>query len=263
MAYHWHSNQWLTVAAPGTPSVAFADDGDGTGATATITGSDADAINTVWTQAFNGSLGTATWTSSGSRIGNGEVSLTLTTGHYLGYVTSASGEGTSASTVTYFVVTSSTEAILSQILDAVRSRIQSISLSGIVNASVVVKKLELRRIYRRPDGVALPCVLITPYRPTFSAADGVTSFDDVKYGVQVTMISADNQEPTIEADMDRQILWYEKIAKAFRNQLLSGVSEVFTATVEPSDVVIPPAWRANLLASAMTLRITARETRGL
>ena len=263
MAYHWHSNQWVTVAAPGTPTVTFADAGDGTGATATIAGSDADSTNEVWTQAFDGSLGTATWISGGSRIGNGDVTVTLSVGHYLGYVVSTSGEGTSTSTVTYFVVTSSTDAILSQILDAVRSRIQAISLSGIVNASVVVKKLELRRIYRQPDGVALPCVLITPYRPTFSAADGVTSFDDVKYGVQVTMISADNQEPTIEADMDRQILWYEKIAKAFRNQALSGVFEAFTATVEPSDVVIPTAWRANLLVSAMTLRITARETRGL
>jgi hypothetical protein len=164
----------------------------------------------------------------------------------------------------YFVVSNSTiDSILYQVLGAVQARIRAVSLTGVASGSVLYKKLELSRMFRQPDGLTLPGVLITPGRQTMNPRAGTTSQDDVEYGVLVTILRADNQEATIGVDLDAQTLAYEKIAKAFRNQRLSGVTEITTCAVEGSDTVLGPAWQKNLLASSMVLRFTSREGRGI
>mgnify|MGYP001585030451 CR=1 FL=1 len=262
----WHTYYWFdetTGGAVTAPTLAVADLGTGLGATATISGGDSGATNTIYTQAFDGALGTAAWTTSGSRVGNGAVTLSLGIGHYLAVCKSVQGDTANFSTTVYFVVTSTTTAILYQILLAVRSRIQALLLDGIANASVVVKKLPMERTFAAQGGIALPCVLITPQTERMPPLAGTNIKDDITYGVLVTLIASDNQEKTLALNLDRLTLWRERIAKAFRNQRLPGVDSVITASAEPADTVIPAAWAKNLLASAILLRFTSREARGL
>lgn len=86
-------------SAPASPTLAVSDNGDGT-ATATITGSSATATNTVYYQ----QAGAAGWTSGGSRIGNGTVTLSLSNGRYFGYVSSLLDGSTAVSNVVTFIV---------------------------------------------------------------------------------------------------------------------------------------------------------------
>ena len=264
---HWHSSQYVTAdasAAPSTPTLAVADQADGTGATATVTNSDAGSTNTIYTQAFSGALGTGTWTNSGSRSGDGTVDLSLSTGHYLAICISTDTGGATSSTPVYFVVTSAaTESVWYQCLVAAQARVQAATLSGIANSSVIVKKQELHRLIRQPDGITLPAVIITPLRETMRPTEGVTTFDDVGYGVLVTTVAADNQEATVAANLNRDTLWRQQIARAFRNQRLSGVDEIINAWVEPADFIQLPAWASGLLVSSLAVRFVSRETRGL
>lgn len=68
---------------PAAPSLSVVDNQDGT-QTATISSSTTGSTNVVFTQA----AGSSTWTNSGSRAGDGTVSLSLANGRYFIYVRS-------------------------------------------------------------------------------------------------------------------------------------------------------------------------------
>lgn len=271
MAYaHFVEEHFLTGPVAGgvgdpisEPTLAVTDQGDGTGATATITGSDVGTTNTVYTQAFDGELGSDTWTSQGSRSGNGTIDMTLTTGHYLAYVVSSDGSQTQASNVVYFVVTSATESVYYQCLTGTRSRVQAVSLSGIENANIVAKKMPHPRLFSDDGSISLPCVLITPPGDRQPANEGTNLEDDVHYRVLVTVVSPDNQERTIAANLSRDLLWMQQISRAFRQQRLPGVDEVVTCRVQPGEAYVPAAWRNNYAVSARVLEFIAREPRGI
>jgi hypothetical protein len=77
------------------------------------------------------------------------------------------------------------------------------------------------------------------------------------------MVMADNTEPTLALNLDVMQMWQEKVMHAFHNQRLPGVAEVIIGHVEPAESVIPIAWGHNVLASAVLLKFTCREPRGL
>jgi len=252
------------LAPPAVPSLAMSDNADGTGAVATVASADSGTTNTVYVQAFNGDLGTGDWTSKGSRTGNGTIAVSLATaGHYLAYLTSSDGSGgTSVSAVVYFVVTTGADATHYQCLVATQAVIQSLLLDGIANSSVVVKKIPLDRILG-PQGISYPGVLVTPARETMDHTAGLNRLDDVGYGVLITMLDADNQEPTVAANINKYLTWRQRISKAFRNQRLSGVPEIIIAFVDPIEMVMPEAWNKQLWASSLLVRFISRESRGL
>jgi hypothetical protein len=131
-------------------------------------------------------------------------------------------------------------------------------------SAIVVKKLPLERIYKRTDSpLPLPCIIITPQRASASPTAGVTDRDDYVRPCLVTMVMTDNAEPTLQLNLDVIALWQQKAERAFHNQRLPGVAEVLIASVEPAESVIPIAWGHNVLASAVLLKFTCREPRGL
>ena len=130
--------------------------------------------------------------------------------------------------------------------------------------SIVVIKFPLERLYKRTDEpLALPCILITPQRVQAPPTLGVNSFDDYLRPVLVTMVMRDNQEPTLQLNLDVMAMWQQLVMHAFHNQRLAGVSQALICAVEPAEVIIPVAWSNNVLASAVSLKFTCREPRGL
>src|SRR5262245_20526508 len=96
-------------------SLTLSDLADGTGATATVAGAD-NATVTVYTMA----AGASSWTSSGSRTGNGTLALSLSPNYYFGYAQGTVSGSPAVSPVTGLVaVTSGTQAVADQVLDAV------------------------------------------------------------------------------------------------------------------------------------------------
>jgi hypothetical protein len=242
------------------PQLTLTDHADGSGATATITGSAPGSSNTVYVQSFSGDLGGGGWNVGGTRSGDGEVELALAVGHYFACCVSALGQAQVTSAVSYFLVTDGQESIHTRCLLAAQARIRLLGLEGVANDSVVIEKVAAGR--NLGAQVALPAVVLSPHRAAMPAAAGTNSLDDVHYDALVAIFDRDNQEPTLAANLDRHLLRRQQIARAFRNQRLAGVPEVINAEVEPAEGLLDEAWKRELMASAVLLRFTSRESRG-
>lgn len=261
-AKSWNGAVGSAAVVAATPTLAVADNADGTGGVATITNADAAGAVVVYSQSVDGELGTTTWTSRGSRTGNGTVAVAPGNGFYWWHAKSTLSGDVAVSNFVYQNLTDGTTAVHYRCLTGVQSRIQTLSLTGITNANIVVKKLPLERL-KEIGAISYPAVLITPQRETMNPKEGTTARDDVGYGVIVTMLAADNQEPTLAENLPRNTLWRHRIAKAFRNQRLPGVAESLQCFVEPMDFIVPEAWGKNIYASALLIRCMTRELRGV
>jgi hypothetical protein len=238
------------------PILSVTDSADNTGGVATLTGGDAGATNTVYVQAVNGELGTSAWTSKGSRTGAGSVSVSAGAGFYWLKCVSVLLTETVVSNLVYQNFTTGAEAVMEQCLVAVQSRIQGLSLSGIANGSVVIRKV--------PDvkNVTMPAVFIAPLgSETVSLPAGSNLRDDVGYPVFVGIVANDNQDQV--ENRGRNLLWRQKVRRAFHAQRLTGVAEVFTCGIETRDIIAPDWFQAMRFVSAMIVRCMSREARGI
>ena len=244
------------------PTLSMVDHEDGGGATATLVGGDAAATNTLFALAVDGGFTAGEWTAAGSRTGFGAIDLTLPAGYHWGRCDSTLAGETAVSNLVYFRVSRGADSVYSRCLDAAAARIRLLALEDLAADGVRVRKLASDRDLG--DGLAyeLPCVLVTPDgQEQADAAAGTIGRDDIGYAVRITLLAADDQD--LENHLPRYLGWRERIARAFRNQKLPSVSEVFTCAVEPREVMSHEAWRDNLWQSALVLRFFARETRGL
>lgn len=250
------------AAPPSAPGLTVVDHADNTGATATVVGAAPGTTNIVFVQGFGGDLGAGAWDAAGTLIGGGALDLSLPSGHYFAYVASSLGGVTAISSVVYFVVSDGLESLHARCLTAVQARIRSLTLSGLPSDNVVVRKLPVDRNLAASGAIGLPAIVLSPRRAEMPPTTGTNSRDDVHYDVLVAIFDRDNQEPTLQLNLDRHLLWREQIARAFRNQRLTGVAEVINAQVEPAEGLLDDAWKHELMASALLLRFTSRETRG-
>lgn len=238
------------------PTLSVSDSANGTGGVATLSGGDSGATNTISVQAVDGELGTSTWTSKGNRTGNGTVSISATSGFYWIRCVSVLSSETVVSNLVYQNFTSGTDAVLEQCLEAIQARIQGMSLSGIANSSVVIQKVPSDR------NVTRPAIVIGPVGgETVALTSGSNRRDDVGYPVFVGIIAADNQDQ--DTNRGRNLLWREKIRRAFHAQRLPGVSLNYTCGVETRDIVAPDWFASMRFVSAMVIRCLAREPRGI
>ena len=144
------------------------------------------------------------------------------------------------------------DAIFKQCLDATTTQIKSLSLSGVSNDNIVVKKLPWDR------NVSKPGIFIHPVRETLRQATNAS--DDVGYGIQVVMVQAANQDLT--SNFNRILMWRQQISRHFRYQRLPGVSEVHQCIVIPQDVISPGAFANQFDVSVLLIRCMCDEPRG-
>ena len=211
-------------------------------------------------RSFDGESSGGAWTAAGAVNGNDTLPVDLPPGHYFGYAASAADGVQVVSGVVYFVVTDGAESLHTRCLDAVQARIRLLGLEGMASDHVVIEKLPAAR--NLAESLGLPAIVISPQRAAMPAADGTNGLDDVHYDILVGIFDVDNQEPTLEANLDRYLLWRQQIARAFRNQRLPSVPEVINSEVEPTDGLPFEAWQRQLMACALKLRFTCREPRG-
>ncbi len=236
---------------PATPTLAVADNADGTGAVATITGSDGSASNAVWAQPAGGGA----FASAGSRTGNGTVALALATGYYWAYVVSTKSGLTSTSNLVYFQVSSNALSVATRLQDAIIARIQGLSMVGSPNANLYERMLEDYSI------VLFPCIAVV-YSGEREAQEMVmTGRDDIVYPFRIVV--ADRHPVEDDTARARYQLWRQQIARALRNQRLSGVPESVICKLKYGANVDPTAKMSyELMIFGMTLNCVAREPRG-
>tara|TARA_R100001594_G_scaffold116052_1_gene150989 strand:+ start:10714 stop:11442 length:729 start_codon:yes stop_codon:yes gene_type:complete len=238
---------------------AIADDADGTGFTVTTTSFTANA--TPKYMAFTGALG-STWTSYGSNItGNGTSALDLGVGYFFVYFANASS-GAVESPIFYVNSSSSGTSVHYSCLTAVQAKIRSLSLTSIDNSDVIIRKLDSDR--GADDGTYdYPMIVISSFGiETLPKGGGTNKRDEVIYPVVVTILAADNQD--LVTNQNKYLLWRQKISRAFRNQNLADVDEIYTVTMQPGPITSPQAfWERNLYHSSLIIKCHSREVRGM
>jgi hypothetical protein len=237
----------------------IADDIDGTGFTVTTSSFTANA--TPKYMAFTGSLG-STWSSYGSNItGNGATALDLGVGYFFIYFANAS-TGAAESPVFYVHSSSSGTSVHYACCTAAQAKIRSLSLTSIDNSDVIIRKLDSDR--GADDGTYdYPMIVISSFGvETLPKTGGTNARDEVIYPVVVTILAADNQD--LSTNQNKYLLWRQKISRAFRNQNLTDVAEIYTVTVQPGPITSPQAfWERNLYHSSLIIKCHSREIRGI
>lgn len=253
---------------PTQPTLTVADDADGTGATATIAGSDAGATNEAFTASFTGDTGVlSAWTSQGSIVGNGTIDLDVGTGYFFCYVQSSESGDEVATPPVYFVATSGSDAIMMKCLNGVKARLDLMTFAGISTDNIIVRMLPLDQGVGSTQTFSFPAILIAPAPDAglvMPFNEGTNRRDDVQYPVVIAILDTLVRNKTVLTDnQNRNYLWQQQVVKAFRNQRLAGVDEVYTTIVEAAQITNIQAWRKGRFASFGIFRFISREIRGI
>jgi len=147
-------------------------------------------------------------------------------------------------------------AVFDQCLDAVVTVLKSLDLDGIPQANIS------RRETTTSDIGSYPSIQVVPGAPeTMDPNAGTNQRDDVVYSILVALYDAPNQDQN--AGRSRRLRWREQIARAFRNQRLTGVDEVYRCIVTPQQVFDQGRFiGSNIYMAGLMLRFTSREARG-
>lgn len=242
-------------------TLAVSDNGDGTGGVATVSGSTGSELHTLYRSPWTGATGGYAWTASGTRTGNGTITLsspgTIPLGLYLWQLVSATS---GASGLVYRPLTAAaadTPEYYDSILTAVAATIRSLSLTGVDDVNVIEQMVPSFW----EDVSEFPTILVTPIdKETIPGV--MNNTDDIGYPVLVAMVDKGNQDVTTATRLKR-LKWRGRIMRAFRFQRLSGVPEVMTCIPEPGLVVAPEPWQKNYWFSAIVFRFLTREPRGI
>ena len=239
------------------------DNGNGSGGVANIAGSDAGSANTVYYAPFSGPQGTLTWFVAGTRTGDGAVTVTSipgSPGPFFWYATGVVSASPAVSSVIYAALTDQTQAVHYRCLLAVQQRIIGLELCGMPAGNVVIARAPLTNGVPVWQAITeLPCVVIMPFGNEGQPGT-LNSKDDIQYPVLVALVALP-EGPTQK--LPRDLLWRERVFRAFRHQRLLGVPEIQLGTdIETRPVTDPLWWGKNNWYSAMLLKPCSREKRG-
>lgn len=271
--------------APPTPTLTITDSGDGTGATATIAGSSAGSTNTVYTSPVPLSSGSLSWTASGSRTGDGTISLSLTPGPYLAYCESAmNGLNATPSNEVFFKTTGGATAYESPHAAVAHSVQQTIigligtKITGVAADSVRVRKVPSAVDFSGDDPLpagmhAYPGILIV-YGDKERDLAGVNDRDDVGFPLAVVFAAKDVDSrgvSDLEDNDDEYLTWRKVISDTFRNQpytitnyTVTNPLTFQTCQIEYGPIVDWSRWqRDQVFAGSFNLIFVLRKGRGL
>ncbi len=233
-----------------TITLAITDAADGTGGTATVAGSNGASSNTLYKATWTGATGALVWTLVGSRTGDGTIAIASTAGYFL-FRLSNLLVGVTTLCETYQPLTDATaQAMLYRAMVAAKTRVDGLALG--VTASV--RWMPRKKI---AEGTIIAvCPVNSESFPGY-----LTSTDDIGLPFAVVILDPSNQDPTI--NLNRNLLWREKILSAIRYQRLAGVAEGYICNPEPAMIVHPGMFDAeNLTFSPLFFRLITRTVRG-
>lgn len=239
------------------------DAGNGSGGSAVIAGS-AGAANQVYYSPWTGKMqlqdGSGTsiqyaWTLGGSITGDGTVTLAIPTGFYIFLLVS---NGAVACTVYQNFTGGPTISEHSKCLNAFLTGITSLNLQNI-KATAILKQW-YPTLWRGLDTALLPICTIAPCG-VMDYPGMVTGSDDIANPVIVSFFDSLNQDTS--KNIDRDLLWRQRVSRLFRSQQLPGVPSVWVVKVVEAPVFDPDALQKGIWASILPFNCISREPRGL
>lgn len=236
------------------PTLTITDLADGTGVTATIAGGDGAATNTIRYQRVDGELGTSTWTTLGSQVGNGTTgTLAAPVGLHWFRCDSVLAAEAVVGNLVYAAVTSGDDAVLDQIMESSIARIQLLNDPWIGNR--VYKQVQPSEV-----NIAMPCCIVSLAGLLETDEGGTNIRDDVGYPLRVDLV--DRASPDDKRIIPLVTKARQSIQRAFRQQRLPGVPETYVCRVEPAPIYDPELPAYQIALSSFVLRFVAREVRG-
>lgn len=235
-------------------ALTFVDAQAGTGGTATVAGSTGGTANTVYTMsATRALLSTPSWTNSGSRTGDGAVSLSLSSGNYWGYVENNNGGTITFSPLIYFAVTDAADSLIERCAAAIESVLSGLTMAGNPNANIY------RRSVPSVEGITLPCIEITYDGEIPREIGGMTGSDDLILPINIR--AYDEKVTNYETRRGRYALWQEQIWDALRNKRLTGITEVYNVEVQPMPMATADLALTRRFVTGVTANCIARKVR--
>jgi len=146
-----------------------------------------------------------------------------------------------------------------QLLDATKTAIEGLGLTGISSSNVVVLQVPDDKGKWLPG---LPGIMVAPFgRETLPADQGTNRSDDIGYPVLIAIVDVANQAQT--TNLDGRLYWREQIIdEFFHNRLSIAGEDPIEQTIEPLEIVNSAAWfQRQLYVSALVVRCTIRKLR--
>jgi hypothetical protein len=148
-------------------------------------------------------------------------------------------------------------SILYQAMTAAQTKIQGLSLTDLESSDVILQKVLVQR-----EGTVLPCIILAP-GPSIPGGK-LNASDDYTRNIQVGIFAADNQDEST-TNLDRYLLWQERIEHAFMSQPLTITStdygHVLECSIAAHNNLEFAQWRNNLLVTAFFIQVKTREPR--
>jgi hypothetical protein len=238
---------------PVTPTISIV------GTTLTVTGSSVGSSNRAYSTPYS-YLGGGVWTSAGVRTGDGNITLALAAGTYLIQVISTLNSQSVATNVLFYVVVNTAASIYYQILQAVQTAIQALSLELPSAGTLPAGQVYLRKVLTDRD-VTAPCVIVFQPPAAESMLDGTNERDDTGYPVGIAIVSVSNQDYAFDSDDDPYAKWRQRIRRRFNNVRIA-VDQVYRCLWEPSPLIDYGLWQqSNIWVQGGVIRVVNRETR--
>ncbi len=274
MAGHWFPKHWVgetssggDTTPPTPPTLALTGNAaEPTGATATIAGTDGASTNTVSYQLVNYGFVPVpgTWTSAGSRTGDGSLALALPKGLYWFRCDSVLNGLATVSNLVFLAVTDGMDAVHERCLQSIVANLQTLVaaelIPGITAGTRVYSQIELDI-----ESVTFPCLVVCTNLPgqvgTELQLDGTNERDDIGYPCFVVQL--DRSPGDFVPNRADYLKGREVVFRFFRNQRLAGVDEVYTTRVEPGPVLKIETDRFEIIGSVLVIRPISREARGV
>lgn len=112
-------------------------------------------------------------------------------------------------------------------------------------------------------GITLPCVLLSPYSPSHSPADGSATQADFTFRIMAAVVKASGRK--VNYTIAERLEWYDALIRRFAKRgatfnLDGAVADVqlLYCTVEPGDPRIIAAWELNWDAIWLSLGFYVR-----
>lgn len=152
------------------------------------------------------------------------------------------------------------QAVHFKVLKSVLGSLKTMNLPGVSASNIVLQKLPWARDWANAVRT-FPGIVVCPYgSESMSPSEGVNRRDDVGYPVLISVFQNDNED--LITNLNRYLLWRQKIARFFRNQKLAGVTEIIKTVANPLPVLLPDAFTRGVWHSAISFRFISREVRG-
>jgi hypothetical protein len=244
-----------------TLALEWADAQDGSGGTLTVSGSAGGTIVVYACRIDALSLAALAWTSVGTRVGDGTLTLALTYPAYYWLYATEDGTVDLAAPIRA-PVTTSASSVTERFKDALAARFSELVMTPANVGGTVPNDKVYKRILPAPDlTIEYPCIILSNEGVAESLVGGTNARDDVGYPVVVWMLDRNNSSYSERDGL--YTLWRQQLIRAVRNWRAVGVSEIMTVQVEPQPIYDPKLPAYELVVSGFVARGLARELRGL